>query len=120
MTRSEGSGPISGDEFSGWSDRLRDVEEMVGDDELRNQAARIRDRARNLRREMKRQSKPPQWSLVRELVAEPLNQLREQVEQELARKSGQQSQLVPIDRDPVPKQYSDRVRKYYERLGQGE
>ena len=27
--------------------------------------------------------------------------------------------LVPIDRDPVPPQYAEGVRRYYERLGSG-
>jgi hypothetical protein len=40
-------GPITGAEYSQWSDRLRDVEEMLDQPELRAEAARIRDRARN-------------------------------------------------------------------------
>jgi hypothetical protein len=115
-----GSGPITGDAFGPWSDRLRDVEEMVNDAELSSRAAQIRDRVRNLRRDMKRNSEPPQWDLVREMIASPLEELRQAVEQELARRSGQREQLVPVDRDPVPDRFGERVRRYYERLGQGE
>jgi hypothetical protein len=93
---------------------------MVNDAELRSRAAQIRDRARNLRRDMKRQSAAPQWDLVREMIATPLEELRQSVEQELARRSGQRDQLVPVDRDPVPERFEERVRQYYERLGQGE
>ena len=115
-----GSGPITGDGFAPWSDRLRDVEEMIDDPELRSRAAQIRDRARNLRRDMKRRSKPPQWSLVEDLIATPLAELRQHVDLELARRSGRRDQLVPIDRDPVPAEFRDRVQRYYERLGQGD
>ena len=42
-----------------------DVEEMVDDPELRAEAARIRDRARGIRGEMKRHSQAPNWDLIR-------------------------------------------------------
>jgi hypothetical protein len=115
-----GTGPITGNGFEEWSDRLRDVEEMVNDAELRSRAAQIRDRARTLRRDMRRRTEAPQWDLVEELVATPLEELRQQVEQELARRSGEREQLVPVDRDPVPHRFEGRVRHYYEQLGQGE
>jgi hypothetical protein len=35
------------------------------------------------------------------------------------RKAGDRNSLVPIDRDPVPGQYSESVRRYYENLGIG-
>src|SRR5262249_28731654 len=53
--------PISGNDYLDWSDRLRDVEEMVDDPDLRAEAARIRDRARGIRGEVKRHSAPPNW-----------------------------------------------------------
>jgi hypothetical protein len=115
-----GSGPLTGDGFESWSDGLRDVEEMVNDSELRSQAAQIRDRARSFRRDMRRRSQAPQWNLVREMIATPLEELHQQVEQELVRRSGQREQLVPVDRDPVPSRFEGRVRYYYEHLGQGE
>jgi hypothetical protein len=98
---------------------LRDVEEMVEDPELRAEAARIRDRARGIRSDLKTHSKAPQWDLVRESVVEPLNELRGRVEEELMRRESKDSR-VPVDRDPVPPEYSERVRKYYERIGSGE
>ena len=116
----DASGPITGTDFAPWSDQLRDIEEMVGDAELSTRAAQIRDRARQLRRESHRKSRSPQWSLVEELVATPLEELRKDVDQELARRSGQNQSLVPIDRDPVPELYRQRVQEYYERLGTGQ
>jgi hypothetical protein len=97
---------------------LRDVEEMVGDARLRAQAAAIRERAKAIRAEFDRHSKQPNWDLVRESIGRPLVELRDQVTQELLRRESPEA-LVPIDRDAVPPQYSDQVRRYYERLGEG-
>lgn len=115
----EARGPITGDGFREWSDRLRDVEEMVGDPRLREEAARIRDRAREMRTNLKRHSKEPDWDLVREFVGRPLVELRDAVAQELLRRDSSEA-LVPIDREPVPPEFAEQVRKYYERLGSGE
>lgn len=112
--------PITGEDFREWSDRLRDVEEIVGDPELRAEAARIRERARSFRREFKRHSEEPKWELIKSLVARPLRELRQQVSEELLRRSGAKNALVPIDRDPVPEQFAEQVRRYYENLGRGE
>ncbi len=114
-----GSAPLTGGDYQEWSDRLRDVEEMIDDPQLREQAARIRDRAREIRLDFKRHSKEPQWPLVRKMVAEPLRELRQAVSEELLRRTAQRNEVVPIDRDPVPEQFSDQVRRYYERLGSG-
>ncbi len=111
--------PISGGDFLDWSDRLRDVEEMVDDPELRAEAARIRDAARSIRVEMKRHSSAPNWKLVRITVAEPLVELSNRVADELLRRNSKQA-LVPLDRDPVPPKYSEKTRRYYERLGSGQ
>jgi hypothetical protein len=110
--------PISGGDFLNWSDRLRDVEEMVEDPELRAEAARIRDRARSIRAELKRHSEAPNWDLVRMQVAEPLVELTDRVAEEVLRRSSRQA-IVPLDRDPVPPKFSEKTRKYYEQLGTG-
>jgi hypothetical protein len=112
-------GPITGTEYTQWSDRLRDVEEMLDVPELRAEAARIRDRARNVRVELKRHSKEPQWDLVQMEIAGPLVELRARISEELARRESKEA-LVPIDRDPVPTRYSELVRRYYEELGRSE
>ncbi|MEM7233505.1 MAG: hypothetical protein AAF517_15110 [Planctomycetota bacterium] len=110
--------PLTGEEFREWSDRLRDVEEMIDDPKLRNDAARIRDRARGVRVDLKRHSKKPNWELVRKSILEPLNELKKRLDDELKRRESKDS-LVPIDRDPVPDEYSERVKEYYRRLGTG-
>jgi hypothetical protein len=115
-----GSAPLTGDDFRDWSDRLRDVEDMLDDPELRATAARIRDRARGIRAEFKRHSREPQWPLVRQLVAQPLRELRLHVSEELLRRAGDRNATVPIDRDPVPERFAEQVRRYYEQLGRGE
>jgi hypothetical protein len=112
------AGPLTGENFRDWSDRLRDVEEMVGDPRLRSQAATIRDRARSVRAEFNRHSKEPNWDMVRDFINRPLFELRDQVAQELLKRESSEA-LVPIDREPVPPEYVEQVRRYYERLGSG-
>jgi hypothetical protein len=111
-------GPITGEGFRQWSDRMRDVEELLDDPELRAEAARIRDRARGAREEFKRHAKEPDWNQLKTLVADPIRELRDRVAEEVRRRESPDS-LVPIDRDPVPPQYAEGVRRYYERLGSG-
>lgn len=111
--------PLAGEDFRDWSDRLRDVEEMVDDPELRADAARIRDRARGIRGEMKRHSQAPNWDLIRVEVSAPLVELRNRVAEELLRRTNKDA-ILPLDRDPVPPKYSEKTRRYYEQLGSGE
>lgn len=110
------TGPITGDNFGPWSDRLREVEEMVDTPELRNSIAVARERARLARQEYKRELKKPDWAVVQLQVMKPLLEVRERITDELARRESSDA-LVPIDRDPVPTRYSDLVRRYYEELG---
>jgi hypothetical protein len=112
-------GVFTGDDFRQWSDRLRDVEEMVGDPRLRAEAARIRERAKAARAEADRHSKEPNWDAVRLSIGLPLAELRAAVADELRRRDPSEAALVPIDRDPVPPEYAEQVRRYYERLGSG-
>ena len=112
-------GPITGEGYADWSDRLRDVEELLDLPELRGEVAGVRERARALRMDFKKLSKPPQWSVVRGQIAEPLLEVRNRVAEELARRESKDS-LVPIDRDPVPRRFSELVRRYYEKLGSSE
>jgi hypothetical protein len=44
--------------------------------------------------------------------------LQQRVSEELLRRTSKKA-LVPLDRDPVPPQYSEKTRRYYERLGSG-
>ncbi len=113
------NGPITGEGFREWADRMRDVEELLEDAELRAEAARIRDRVRGTREDYRRHSKVPDWSKLQNMVAEPLNELRKRIAEEVRRRESPDS-LVPIDRDPVPPQFAEGVRRYYERLGSGQ
>ena len=111
-------GPITGEGFRQWSDRMREVEEILPDTGMRAEAARIRDRVRGAREEFKRHSKEPDPARLREMVAEPIRELRDRVAQEVRRRESPDA-LVPIDRDPVPPQFTEGVKRYYERLGSG-
>ncbi len=110
------TGPITGEDFAPWADRLRDVEEMLDFPDLRNEVATARERARLMRLEFKSDLKKPDWAVVRLNVVKPLVEVRDRIAEELARRESKEA-LVPIDRDPVPTRYSDLVRKYYEELG---
>ena len=111
--------PITGEDFTEWSDRMRDVEEMVADPELRAEAARIRENARSIRKEIKRHSREPNWDLIKLKVIEPMYELQDRVHEELIRRSDNKS-LIPVDRDPVPAEFEDAVQKYFEELGRGQ
>lgn len=110
------NGPITGEDYSSWADRLRDVEEMLDDPRLRGQVAQVREQARQMRQEYKKHAKDPQWDLVRTKIIEPLAEVRQAVADDLAKRESQENR-VPIDRDPVPAQFTEKVKKYYERLG---
>ncbi len=111
--------PITGEGFRDFSNRLREVEELMTDADARGRATQIRQAARELRAEVKKHAKDPQWDLVKELVADPLRELSKEVSQELIRRAGEKNSLVPVDRDPVPGQFNESVRRYYENLGIG-
>lgn len=111
-----GSGPITTEAFTPWSDRLREVEEMVDLPDVRNSVATARERARNVRLESKREGKKPDWAVVRLDVLRPLVEVRSRLNEELARRDSD-NETAPIDRDPVPTRFSELVRKYYEELG---
>ncbi len=89
---------------------------MLNAPNLRNEAARVRDRARAMRAEFKRHGKEPQWDLVRQQIMTPLSELRKRLSDELAQLESDEA-LVPIDLDPVPDRFSELVRMYYENLG---
>jgi len=109
-------GPILGDGYAGWADRLRNIEEMVDSPAMRNAVAAARERVRQLRVDYKQNQKRPDWEVVNLEVVKPLVEIRSQISDELARR-GSRDSLVPIDRDPVPSRYAESVRKYYEELG---
>ncbi len=117
--RIDPNGPFTGRDFRQWSDRLRDVEEMLTERELRDEAARVRDRARAIRAEFKRHGKEPQWDLVQQQITNPLTELRKHLSDKLAQLQSDEA-LVPIDRDPVPSRFAELVRRYYENLGGGD
>jgi hypothetical protein len=89
---------------------------MIDDPELSAEAARVRSRARTVREDFKRHSKDPDWELVDEKIALPLAELSRRVADEVLRRRAD-DRLVPIDRDPVPPEFEEAVRRYYERLG---
>lgn len=114
--RGSRGGPITGEQFAEWSDRLRDVEEMVDMPDLRTEVSVARERARLMRQEFKGERTKPDWAKVELQVVKPLVEVRRKLQEEIARRDVKDS-LVPIDRDPVPARYSELVRRYYENLG---
>ena len=115
--RTELSAPLMGEDYARWTDQLRDIEELVRDTELKAQATRVREAAREFRMEYKRHSKEPQWDLVKKMVSNPLKELQRKVQEELVRKTAKQNELIPLDRDPVPEKFRSELDRYFERLG---
>jgi hypothetical protein len=111
-------GPFSGEGYRQWSERLSMVEELLGDAELANEAAKVADDARALKLEHSRNNQAPQAATLQARITLPLLELRDRVLEELARK-GAENPNVPIDRDPVPPAFRDLVRRYYTELGEG-
>ena len=117
-TEQEASGPIAGNGYNDWADRLRTVSELLEEPALRNDAARVLDEARAMRIESRRNNEPPQVNHLQNRITRPLVELRDRVIEELARQNADDP-TVPIDRDPVPPEYQDLVRRYYTELGRG-
>ena len=109
-------GPLTGLDFRDWEDRLREVEEVIEIPELRNQVSEVRQSARDIRRENKENGKPPKWDLVDMQILRPMTEINKRLEQELSLRQPKR-ELIPVDHEPVPAQYSELVRRYYERLG---
>ena len=111
--------PLTGEDYREWSNRMREVEEILDDPELRNQVAQVRDRARSIRAEFRRHGKEPQWDLVQSELLNELQDLQSRINQQISRLSNDRS-MVPIDREPVPEEFDELVRRYYELLGQSQ
>ncbi len=111
-------GPITGEDYEQWADRLGNLEEMLPDEDLRNSVAQVRDDARAMRIDYRRDDLPPGAATINQRITEPLVELRQRISEELA-KLNRENPVAPIDRDPVPSEFRDLVRRYYEELGAG-
>ncbi|OYW77178.1 MAG: hypothetical protein B7Z37_05370 [Verrucomicrobia bacterium 12-59-8] len=112
------NGVFTGSGYEQWSDRLRNVEELLNNPELRNEAAKVQDRARALRIDLKRSNEAPQVANLNTRITQPLMELRDRVVEELSKKDAGKN-LAPVDRDPVPTEFRDLVKRYYQELGAG-
>jgi hypothetical protein len=110
------NGPITGNNFVDWSERVRDVEQAVDSPDVRNQLATARERVGAYRRAYRETGRLPSPEELQNKALAPLALARDWVGQELSRAQNNRS-LVPLDRDPAPDKYSDLLRKYYEKLG---
>ncbi|HUC86518.1 MAG TPA: hypothetical protein VL970_15085 [Candidatus Acidoferrales bacterium] len=110
------NGPITGNDYVSWSEHLQDVEQVVDPEDLRNELATVRERAAALRAEYREHGRKPDADAVRRQIVTPLTQVRAWLQEELARREKSDS-LVPLDRDPVPDNYAELVREYYQKLG---
>ncbi len=109
---------FTGTGYEQWSDRLRNVEELLNNPELRNEAAKIFDRAREVRMNMKRSNEAPQVAHLNSRITLPLIELRDRVVEELSKRDAGKN-LAPVDRDPVPAEFRELVKRYYQELGRG-
>lgn len=121
LNRGEGdaaNGPITGNNFVDWASRMRDVEQVLDEQALRNQLATARERAASMRADFRQSRIKPKADLVRRQILDPIDEVRVELHDDLARLTDTNN-LVPLDHDPVPEIYSELVRKYYEKLGGG-
>jgi len=88
---------------------------MVDSPAWRNQVATGRERIRMLRLQANQTGEKPDWAEVN-LVMQSLVEVRDAVSLELSRRSSD-SNLQPIDRDPVPPRFTDAVGRYFQNLG---
>src|SRR5581483_8302177 len=109
------NGPITGNNYVDWVERLRDVEQSVDSPDIRNELATARERVGAFRRLYRQSGRLPSKQEVQTKALAPLTLARDWVAQELARAQNERS-LAPLDRDPAPDKYSEMVRKYYENL----
>lgn len=112
------AGPITGEEYKDFANALGNLEEMMPEEDLRNEVAKVLDNARGMRIDFKRDNMPPGAAAIQMKIVDPLVELRSRVSEELA-KLNKENPLAPIDRDPVPGEFRELVRKYYEELGAG-
>ncbi|EDY84376.1 hypothetical protein VDG1235_4007 [Verrucomicrobiia bacterium DG1235] len=112
-----GNGPITGGSFNDWIDRLSTVESLIDEPLARARISEARETAESMRRDFKRQGAVPQWEIVEDEVAAPLNDVRAWLATELNRIENPDA-LQPVDRDPIPEEYDAFVRRYYESLGE--
>ncbi|MEM6277888.1 MAG: hypothetical protein AAF733_00315, partial [Verrucomicrobiota bacterium] len=112
------SGPITGEGYEEFRDRLGNIEEMVPQEDLRNQIARVGDNAREMRIDFSRDNLPPEAAAIDQRITQPLLELRQRLSEEIA-KLNRENPIAPVDRDPVPSEFRDLVRRYYEELGSG-
>ena len=112
----QNTGPITGNDFVDWSDRMRDVEQAVDSQDVRNQLATVRERVGAYRQTFRQNGRAPTKEELQAKALAPLTLARDWVGQELSRAEKDNS-LVPLDRDPVQAKYSEAVRQYYEKLG---
>jgi hypothetical protein len=110
--------PFTGEGYNRWTDRLRNVEELLNQPELRNEAAKVLDNARAMRIDHERNDAAPQVDHLQMRILNPLVELRDRVAEELAKRDTK-NPMVPVDRDPVPPAFRELVKRYYQELGNG-
>ncbi len=110
--------PFTGEGYDRWTDRLRNVEELLNQPELRNEAAKVLDNARAMRIDHERNDAAPQVDHLQMRILNPLVELRDRVAEEFAKRDTK-NPMVPVDRDPVPPAFRELVKRYYQELGNG-
>ena len=113
-------GPLTAQaEFKEMISELRNVEDMLQNQKLRQRVAGIRDKMRRMEMEKKRHSKKPGSDEIREKLYSPLVELNKALEEEISRLSDTEDK-VRLDREPVPARYKKQVQNYFDRLSSGE
>ncbi|MCM8537039.1 MAG: hypothetical protein NE334_13960 [Lentisphaeraceae bacterium] len=117
---SDHDGPLTKQpKFKELVNNLRNVEDLLQNQKLRQKVASVRDRLRQMEMEKKRHSKAPTVSVINKSIIEPLAQLQEELNEELSKLNDTKGK-IRLDKEPIPEEYEEQVRTYFDRLGKGE
>jgi len=83
---------------------------MVDQKDIRNGLAQVLDDARAMRIDFRRNNNAPQADSINQHITNPLVELRQRLNEEIA-KLNKENSIAPIDRDPVPSEFRDLVRR---------
>ena len=106
--------------YSDWLDDLRDAESLLPEGtEFRTEVTRIRERIEAMRREWRDRNLAPQYDLFLEVVARPLEDTAEMLQNEIE-KNLSENEFHLADEGDIPERYKERVSTYFKRLSDAE
>jgi hypothetical protein len=107
------------EDYDEWLDRLESAESLLPQDsEYRLDVARIREQIEAMRRLYRDGQVPPKFDLFLEMVAKPLVETAEELQNEIERQLSEK-EFVLVDEGDIPERYRQRVADYFKGLAEG-